>query len=91
MDSDLHTGPVNLWPQPPWDEPRTTLPRIGSGASHITSMCTCPQTAPEAPLRIPMSCLFRTCPITCGNSETGAREVINALAFHDQPFDRRSS
>ena len=37
-----HRARGNLWPQPPWDEPRTTLPRIGSGAGHTTSMCTCP-------------------------------------------------
>ena len=43
----------------------------------------CPMTVPEAPLRIPMSCLSPTRPITW-NSVTGTREVINALVFHVQ-------
>ena len=52
---------------------------------------TCPKTAPEEQLRTPMSRPVRMCHATCGSTQTGKHEVINALALHYQPLDRRRS
>ena len=81
-----------LWRNPPWAQLRTELPRIANGAGSTTLTCTCPVTAPEAPLRTRMLRVsYATRPITYGNSGIGTRVVINGLVSHVHTLDRQIS
>ena len=82
MDSELHTGP--------WQPVATaTLGRAPDHASTYREWRRAchfdvylPRGSTGGTAADPNVMLSPTRPITCGNSETGTREVINALVFH---------
>ena len=68
---------------------RASTYRDGAGSTTLT--CTCPVTAPEAPLRTRMLRPSPTRPFAYGNSGIGARVAINALVSHVHILDRQIS